>query len=81
MNKINILMADGCTKSEAEKALNRTIIYTEKQFKESFDNITSWCTDEEEKEPYYRMLNDKIPATDWGITEYENETYFIAYEN
>ena len=83
MNEIKILIADGCTKLEAEKFIKRgTTIFTEQDFEENFESYMSeWGVDEEDKEAYKKMVETKNPVTDWGVVEYEGKTYYIMYVN
>lgn len=77
--QIEILMKDGCTKSEAEKFIKQgTTIYTD--FEENFDDyMVEWYASEEDIEKYKQMIDTKIPATDWGVVEEDNKVYYIAY--
>ena len=80
--EIEILMKDGCTRKEAEKALERgTTIYSEIEIKNEFDSIFEYCLDEEEKEPFRKMIRERIPAEDWGICECDGYRWFIEYVN
>ena len=69
MNEIEILMLDGCTRSEAEKHLkNGTVIFTD--LAENLESyLDEWDVEAEDRDKYHRMVNDKIPARDWGIVE------------
>lgn len=79
MNDIEVLMMDGCTKSEAEKHLKHGTSVLD-DFEENFDSyMNEWGVEEEEKEKYKKMVNEKEPAEDWGIVEYRDKTYYIAY--
>lgn len=77
--EIEILMMDGCTRSEAEKHLNNgTVVFDD--FEKNFDSyMKEWDCDEEEKEAYQDMIESKIPVMDWGIVESEGHTYYISY--
>lgn len=77
--EIEILKKDGCTKAEAERHLKRgSIVYSD--FEEHFDYyMQEGFYEEEEILKYRRMIDEKIPATDWGIVEDEGKTYYIMY--
>lgn len=79
--KIEILMLDKCTKSEAEKYLkNGSIIYEGGDFEKFFDDyMKEWNIKEEDIEEYRKMVTDKIPALDWGIVEDNGKVYYIEY--
>lgn len=77
--EIEILMMDGCTKVEAEKLLKNgsTVIA---DFEEQFNNyMQEWEINEEEIPAYKRMIEEKIPVSDWGIVEEDSKTYYIMY--
>ena len=77
--EIEILMEDRCTKSEAEKHLkNGTIIFED--FEENFDKyMEEWDIEEEEREPYKKMIETGEPIKDWGIVEKDGKAYYIMY--
>lgn len=77
--EIEILMKDGCTRSEAVKALKRgTTIFED--FEAHFeDYMEEWGCDEEGQEIYKRMIELKIPAMDWGVVELDGKAYYIMY--
>lgn len=77
--KIELLMMDGCTKSEAEKFLKKGSVIFEDFEEHIEDYLEEWGIEEEDKEEYRKMLVDKIPAKDWGIVEDDNKTYYIMY--
>nr|DAT70765.1 MAG TPA: hypothetical protein [Caudoviricetes sp.] len=77
--KIELLMMDGCTKSEAEKFLKKGSVIFEDFEEHIEDYLEEWDIEEEDKEEYRKMLVDKIPAKDWGIVEDDNKTYYIMY--
>ena len=73
--ELEILMADGCTRSEAEKHLdNGSIIYED--FKE---NIKAYTDGWEDVEIYEKMIKDQKPIKDWGIVKLDGKTYYIEY--
>lgn len=77
--KIEILMDDRCTKSEAEDYLRKgTTIFED--FEENCESyLDGWSVDEEEREDYRKMIKEKSPIMDWGIVEKNGKTYYIAY--
>jgi hypothetical protein len=79
MNEIEILMLDGCTRSEAEKHLkNGAVIFTD--LAENLESyLDEWNIEAEDREEYHRMVSDKIPASDWGIVEDSGKAYYIMY--
>ena len=77
--QIKILIEDGCTKSEAEKYLNRDSLVLD-DFEKNFDTyMKEWDYDEEEKETYKKMIETGIPATDCGVVNKDGKTYYIMY--
>ena len=76
---IDVLMADRCTRAEAEKHLkNGTVIFED--FEENLESyLDEWDVDEEDREPYRRMVTDKIPVADWGVVDQGGNTYYIMY--
>ena len=49
-------------------------------FEEHFDDyMKDWSIEEEEIQTYRKMIEEKIPALDWGIVEFEGNTYYIMY--
>lgn len=77
--QIEILMKDGSTKLEAEKHLKRgTTVFDD--FEEHFDDyMKEWNIDDDEILAYRKMIEEKIPATDWGVVEHDGKTYYIMY--
>lgn len=77
--QIEILTLDGCTKLEAEKHLkNGTVIFAD--LAENLESyLDEWNIEVEDRDEYHRMVNDKIPARDWGIVEDSGKTYYIMY--
>ena len=77
--EIKILMQDRCTKAEAEKHLKDGSVIFE-DFEEHFDDyMKDWNIEGEEIQTYRKMIEEKIPALDWGIVEFEGNTYYIMY--
>lgn len=81
MKEAELLMLDGCTKSEAEKHLERgTQILEESDFSKHFDTyMQEWDIDEGEQEKYREMLDTKEPLADWGVVEQDGKYFFIMY--
>lgn len=83
MTEIEILMMDNCTKAEAERHLNNgTLILGD--FEENFESYMSeWDINEDEEPRLYaaikKMVEEKIPAPDWGIVEIDEKIYYIMY--
>ena len=80
--KINILMNDGCTKSEAEKHLkNGTTIFED--FEENLDSYIKEFSDKDvigfDEESFRKMVETKKPLSDWGVVEKDGKTYYIMY--
>lgn len=77
--EIKILMADNCTKSEAEKHLkDGTIIYED--LEENLDVYLKEYDDEE----FTALIKDMIKKKDghaigWGVVEENGKTYYINY--
>ena len=79
MTDVEILMKNGCTKTEAEKHLkNGSTIFTD--FEENFTQyMDEWGVDEEEREEYKQMIEGKNSLPDWGIVKDAGKVYYIAY--
>ena len=80
MNNVELLMLDGCTRSEAEKHLkNGTVVFSD--FQESFmDYMNEWgIVDKEEQEKYREMVETKVPLPDWGVVDQDGKYFFIMY--
>lgn len=78
---VEILMLDGCTRSEAERHLKKgTIIFDGFDFEKHFESyMDEWEIEEDEREQFKNMINNKVPATDWGVVESEGKTLYIMY--
>ena len=78
-SEIELLMKDNCTKSEAIKHLNNgSIIFTD--LEENLEgDLEEWDEEEEDKEEYRKMIENKSPLQDWGIVEDDGKTYYIMY--
>ncbi|MCM1387334.1 MAG: hypothetical protein NC231_08410 [Bacillus sp. (in: Bacteria)] len=81
MTNLDILMLDGCTKSEAEKHLQRgTTVFESDDFENHFDDyMNEWGIDEGERTEYRHMIDEKKPVQDWGIVQHEGKTWYIMY--
>ncbi len=81
MTEIEILMEDGCTKSEAEKHLKRgATVFEGEDFEKHFnDYMDEWGVYEEERAKYKAMIDEKKSVADWGIVEHDGETWYIMY--
>lgn len=78
--EIEILMMDGCTRADAEKHLKKGAIIHDEDLEENFDNyMDEWDIDEDDREKYKAMIDEKIPVLDWGIVEDAGKTYYIMY--
>lgn len=79
MFDIEILMMDGCTRSEAEKHLkNGSIVFSD--FEEHFEiYMKDWDVDEEDIPAYQDMITHKKALPDWGIVEHDGKTFYIMY--
>ena len=83
--QIEILMADGCTKSDAEKHFkNDTTIYCD--LEENLDTyLSDWeylnddLDDVKYTDAIAKMVQTKEPLAGWGIVEKDGKTYDIEY--
>ena len=77
--EIEILMKDGCTRSDAEKHLkNGTVVFDD--FEENFEKyMEEWNCSPEQVAAYKDMVNTKKPVPDWGVVEFDNITFYIMY--
>ena len=79
MTDVEVLMKDGCIQSEAENHLKKGTQVMD-DFEEHFeDYMIEWSVSDEDAEDYKRMIETKIPLSDWGIVQTEDNTYYIAY--
>ena len=84
---IEILMADRCTKGEAEKFLkNGTLIYIAKDFESNYMEYASedHASEEDIKDltdRYKNMIDNQEPITDWSIVNLGGKRYYIEYVN
>lgn len=79
MTDIEVLMKDGCTKAEAENHLKNGAQVIDDLEEHFADYMIEWSVSDEDAEDYKRMIETKIPLSDWGIVQTENNTYYIAY--
>lgn len=81
MTNLEIMMMDGCTKSEAEKCLrNGSVIFDGEDFEKNFDNyMDEWDISDEDKAEYKSMIDNKKPVLDWGIVENGGMVWYIMY--
>lgn len=81
MTDIDVLMIDGCTKTEAEKHIkNGSVVFEGKDFEQHFEEyMDEWDIDEKERAEYRDMIDEKKPMTNWGIVEHEGKTWYIMY--
>lgn len=87
MKDFEILLADGNTKREAERRIEKSTytIYKASEFEENY--MMDWITETdpedraEEIEAFRKMAREGIPVTDWSVCEYDGTRYLIVYEN
>lgn len=80
----NVLIEDGCSKSEALRYINRgTAIYTQEDLQNNFDYYCSqFDYDKDEKEMFGRyLINARGLWNGWSTIEYDGILYFIQYVN
>lgn len=79
MTNLDILMMDGCTKSEAEKHLKKgTVVFQD--FEKHFDSyMDELDIDDNERAEFEAMVSKKKPVADWGIVEDGDKAYYIMY--
>lgn len=77
--EIDIIMADGSTRREAEIHLKNGSIVID-DFEENFDKyMNDWNIDEDDRQLYVNMIATKKPIRDWGIVTHNGNTYYIMY--
>ena len=76
---VEILVKDGCTRSEAENHLkNGTVIFDD--FEENFNTyMEEWNCSPEQAAAYKDMVNTKNPVPDWGVVKVDSCTFYIMY--
>lgn len=83
--QIEILMADRCTRKEAEKYLNynspisATIYDSQDVLNLPEERKDIW--DDEDLKMFYRMVETGRNMEDWGVVDFEGERYYIEYSN
>lgn len=77
--EIELLMKDGDTRSEAEKHLKDGAMIIEDLAENLESYLDEWDVEEEDREAYRNMVENKIPVADWGIVEDDGKTFYIMY--
>lgn len=77
--EVELLMKDGDTRSEAEKHLKDGAMIIEDLAENLESYLDEWDIDEEDRETYRNMVENKIPVADWGIVEDDGKTFYIMY--
>lgn len=77
--EIELLMKDGDTRSEAEKHLKDGAMIIEDLAENLESYLDEWDVEEEDREAYRNMIENKIPVADWGIVEDGGKTFYIMY--
>lgn len=77
--EIELLMKDGDTRSEAEKHLKDGAMIIEDLAENLESYLDEWDIDEEDREAYRNMVENRIPVADWGIVEDGGKTFYIMY--
>lgn len=77
--EIELLMKDGDTRSEAEKHLKDGAMIIEDLAENLESYLDEWDVEEEDREAYKNMIENKIPVADWGIVEDDGKTFYIMY--
>lgn len=77
--EIELLMKDGDTRSEAEKHLKDGAMIIEDLAENLESYLDEWDVEEEDREAYKNMIENKIPVADWGIVEGDGKTFYIMY--
>lgn len=88
MKDLEILLADGNSKKEAERRIENHsyTIYEAATFENEYmeDWITETDPDDraEEIEKFRKMIKEGVPTvTDWSVCDCDETRYLIAYEN
>lgn len=74
---IKILMADRCTKSEAEKYVKSQSVIIWCDINEFYNDMLEWYSDEEIRDMFINGNN--LP--DCSAVDIDDNLYIIAYEN
>lgn len=77
--EVELLMKDGDTRSEAEKHLKDGAMIIEDLAENLESYLDEWDIDEEDREAYRNMVENKIPVAGWGIVEDGGKTFYIMY--
>ena len=77
--EVELLMKDGDTRSEAEKHLKDGAMILEDLAENLESYLDEWDIEEEDREAYRNMIENKIPVADWGIVEDGGKTFYIMY--
>lgn len=77
--EVELLMKDGDTRSEAEKHLKDGAMIIEDLAENLESYLDEWDVEEEDREAYRNMVENKIPVADWGIVEDGGKTFYIMY--
>lgn len=77
--EIEILMLDRCTRTEAQKHLEKgAIIFEGEDLEQNLEEyLDEWNI--EEREPFREMIRTGVPALDWGVVKKDGKTYYIQY--
>ena len=77
--EIEILMLDRCTRTEAQKHLEKgTIIFEGEDLEQNLEEyLDEWNI--EEREPFREMIRTGVPAPNWGVVKKDGKTYYIQY--
>lgn len=77
--RIELLMKDGDTRSEAEKHLKAGTIVFEDLEENLESYLDEWDTEEEDRAEYRKMVTEHIPVAGWGVVEEDGTAYYIMY--
>ena len=77
--EIELLMKDGDTRSEAEKHLKDGTMIIEDLAENLESYLDEWDVEEEDREAYRNMVENKISVAGWGIVEDGGKTFYIMY--
>lgn len=77
--EVELLMKDGDTRSEAEKHLKDGAMIIEDLAENLESYLDEWDVEEEDREAYRNMVENKTPVADWGIVEDGGKTFYIMY--
>lgn len=77
--EVELLMKDGDTRSEAEKHLKDGAMIIEDLAENLESYLDEWDVEEEDREAYRNMIENKTPVADWGVVEDDGKTFYIMY--